>query len=97
MTYSQFFQGNELHRGITANGKYPHYLEKNKSFNHEEHIKGIKSQGLSPLRQKTNEEEAYCIYGGIDFDFDSYKYINTGKYQYSGIKFNKNTGLYYLI
>ena len=70
MTYSQFFQGNELHRGITANGKYPHYLEKNKSFNHEEHIKGIKSQGLSPLRQKTNEEEAYCIYGGIDFDFE---------------------------
>ena len=70
MTFSQFFQGNELHRGITANGKYPHYLEKNKSFNHEEHIKGIKSQGLSPLRQKTNEEEAYCIYGGIDFDFE---------------------------
>ena len=45
-------------------------LEKNKSFNHDEHTKGIKSQGLSPLRQKTNEEEADCIYGGIDFDFE---------------------------
>ena len=70
MTFSQIFQGNQHHRGITANGKIPHYLEKNKPFNHEEHTKGIKSQGLSPLRQKTNEEEAYCIYGGLDFDFE---------------------------
>jgi len=70
MTFSQIFQGNEHHRGITANGKYSHYLDKNTPFNHEEHLKGIKSQGLSPLRQKTNEEEAYCIYGGLDFDFE---------------------------
>ena len=70
MIFSQIFQGNEHHRGITSNGKYSHYLDKNKPFNYEEHIKGIKSQGLSPLRQKTNEEEAYCIYGGIDFDFE---------------------------
>ena len=68
--FENIFAGNEHHRGITANGKFPHYLEKNKSFNHDEHTKGIKSQGLSPLRQKTNEEEADCIYGGIDFDFE---------------------------
>ena len=70
MTFVRAFQGNEHHRGITANGKYPHYLEKNKPFNHEEHLKGIRSQGLSPLRQKTNEDEAYCILGGMDFDFE---------------------------
>ena len=70
MTFAQIFQGNEHHRGITSNGKYPHYLEKNKPFNHEEHLKGIRSQGLSPLRQKTNEDEAYCILGGLDFDFE---------------------------
>ena len=31
----------------------------------------------------------YDFSDGIDFDFDSYQYINTGEYQSSGIKFSK--------
>ena len=30
--FENIFAGNEHHRGITSNGKYPHYLEKNKPF-----------------------------------------------------------------
>ena len=68
---TQMFQGNEYHRGVcfkNAQGKTQHILEKNKRFDWDAHIKGIKAQGLSPLRQKTNQDEAYCIFGGLDFD-----------------------------
>ena len=65
MTFAQIFQGNEYHRGITSNGKYPHYLEKNKP--------------LSQIFEGSFEVESYLQYQGISFverfDANSYLYL----------------------